>query len=1491
MSDISKPHMATQDEKYLGIDRRGSHDIDTHIAEVDYYSTGEGIHITVGETQKEVRAVAVEVDDADESCETIRAYVLGTAVAVVGTGLNVWFGARQPGIYISPFLAQFFSHPVGVALAKFLPKRVFHLRGKTWSFNPGPWTVKEHAIVTMMATVSFPTATAIDIVIAVRQPIFFNDSDLGNSQGFRWLVVLSTQFLGLSLAGLSREYLVYPSNMTWPLNLAKLSLFNALHKRKVNEDGVVQVVEHHHGEDPEETDPPVNGWKISMFRFCLTATIASFVWFWFTSYIFPSLTYFNWPTWIAPNNKKLAIIMGSMTGLGLNPIPTFDWTYISGAGLTPLITPWWATLQTLIGSIIGLFVIIGTYWSNTWYSSYLLPNSNQAFDRFGAYYNVTAVLTPDKTLDVEAYHAYSPIYFGAGYNLVLIAYFASYSAVLTYAVLEHGSQLKHGIMTAFKNAISLVQRGRASEESHDRPQYDIHYAIMHKYKEVPQFWYLLILVFSVVTGIVMVEVYKTTMPVWGIFLCLLLAFVFLIPGGIIQALSNMQVSLVILAEIIPGVALPGRPYANMLFKLYGWVALVMALLYVQDQKLAHYLHIPPRSTFRTQIWGVLVSSIVSIGVMSWQFNAIPDLCEPGQKDLMTCPYYTTFYSSALMFGVVGPERMYGAHGLYKWTLFAFLAGAVATVAAFGIKKVWPNRYTKAVNVPVIIFGMMYFAPYNISYVWAGVPLAWFFMSHVYRRFPAWWAKYVYVMSIGATIGCAVSGVVIFFCVTYPGGVMPAWWGNTVYANGCDALGCPLLDLPDVGYFGPGRCDETKPACATCQRLGIECLGYGDKRPDWLREKANAREAKKQIKEVVMSHRFKKPKLDSTLAVEAHSATADESHDTSLPSADLRHSVLGNVPPNAIDGEESTRKRKRPRQPHVAQEQTGQSNIGSTSYLASSGDIVNGVSIPAEPDPYLTADSMTATLNPSLLNSEALNFPQASTSSLALTSSNFESLHNEEVDVFWSNLLESADSSLWENTGLVQTKLRTPSPTPFIYIPSPTTGPLPHDIGKMKYVHHYLNIVLPLQYRLLPISVSMSELVAPLALRASEVFESVSSLAALHMVSRRNTNRTDVTAADYASRLLVVHDAHERGPMGLGSISEIENEDALVAVSSHEKSMERLRFLSPQDLTTEETILCALFAISYHLFSGGTSKRLPEVVSINQRCLSAALSMSHEFADDAVSRVILPKKSPWSRYRPLIQHMIWIDIFASVNSGKGSRILPTYRRILRSLPTDIISGVSKPLLEMDRVMGCDSTTLLAFAEISALEEWKENNLRAGCLSYIELVDRAGQIRQLLDERTWREDLLQMPDQSRGKKGEDDGLRSVLRDIFFGAAKVLLAVAINGPFPRVPEVAQAVQDTSEALTRLNIEHSDPNMHRALVMPITIAGCHCQTAAQQAFFRSSFECLSVEAMAFGNTGSALELMKEVWRLRMVSKPDEAVCWRKTMVKLGWENGILLI
>jgi len=108
-----------------------------------------------------------------------------------------------------------------------------------------------------------------------------------------------------------------------------------------------------------------------------------------------------------------------------------------------------------------------------------------------------------------------------------------------------------------------------------------------------------------------------------------------------------------------------------------------------------------------------------------------------------------------------------------------------------------------------------------------------------------------------------------------------------------------------------------------------------------------------------------------------------------------------------------------------------------------------------------------------------------------------------------------------------------------------------------------------------------------------------------------------------------------------------------------------------------------------------------------------------------------------------------------------------------------------------------------------------------------------------------------------------------------------------------VATAVQDVTEALRRLDTiqEGGDGDINRSLVLPITLAGCHCETPSQQAFFRSRFQKLGGDAAAFGNSRQALQLMEEVWRKRAVVDAGTKVCWRAMMKALGWDCGILLI
>jgi hypothetical protein len=48
----------------------------------------------------------------------------------------------------------------------------------------------------------------------------------------QWLLVMSTQLIGLSMAGICRRFLVTPSSVIWPNNLVTAAIINTLHSRE-----------------------------------------------------------------------------------------------------------------------------------------------------------------------------------------------------------------------------------------------------------------------------------------------------------------------------------------------------------------------------------------------------------------------------------------------------------------------------------------------------------------------------------------------------------------------------------------------------------------------------------------------------------------------------------------------------------------------------------------------------------------------------------------------------------------------------------------------------------------------------------------------------------------------------------------------------------------------------------------------------------------------------------------------------------------------------------------------------------------------------------------------------------------------------------------------------------------------------------------------------------------------------------------------------------
>ena len=126
------------------------------------------------------------------------------------------------------------------------------------------------------------------------------------------------------------------------------------------------------------------------------------------------------------------------------------------------------------------------------------------------------------------------------------------------------------------------------------------------------------------------------------------ASIYIIPIGIIAAITNQEVTLNVITELIIGYVLPGRPIAMMLFKTWGTITLTQAISFTSDFKLGHYIKIPPRTMFWCQIVGTVVAGTVQIGVQAWMFSNIEDLCSADQRGGFTCPFTTVFGTASII---------------------------------------------------------------------------------------------------------------------------------------------------------------------------------------------------------------------------------------------------------------------------------------------------------------------------------------------------------------------------------------------------------------------------------------------------------------------------------------------------------------------------------------------------------------------------------------------------------------------------------------------------------------------------------------------------------------------------------------------------------------------------------------------------------------------------------------------------------------------------
>ncbi|KAI0501112.1 hypothetical protein KFK09_016055 [Dendrobium nobile] len=483
-------------------------------------------------------------------------------------------------------------------------------------------------------------------------------------------------------------------------------------------------------------------------QFLLIFLTASFAYYTLPGYLFPILTFFSW---IWPHSITAQQIGSAYHGLGVGAF-TLDWAGIFAYHGSPLVTPWFSILNTAVGFIMFIYIIMPLcYWSFNTFDARKFPIfSNQLFTSKGLTYDTTKILTPTFEQNEAAYNDYEKLYLSPLLAISIGSSFLRFTATLTHVLLFNGRDI-----------------WRQSKSAVNSAKLDIHAKMMRNYKQVPQWWFLILLAGSIGLSLLMSFIWKeeVQLPWWGYD---------------------------IIAQFMIGYVLPRKPIANLLFKIYGRISTIHALSFLSDLKLGHYMKIPPKCMYTAQLVGTVVAGIVNIAVAWWMIESIESICDVDglyPDSPWTCPKYRVTFDASVIWGLIGPTRLFGHHGIYRNLVWLFLIGTLLPVLVWLFSIVFPEmKWIPLINIPVISYGFAGMPPTTPSNIASWLITGTIFNYFVFRYWKQWWQKYNYVLSAALDAGTTFMGVLLFFALQNENRNLK-WWGTEI--DHCPLASCPI----------------------------------------------------------------------------------------------------------------------------------------------------------------------------------------------------------------------------------------------------------------------------------------------------------------------------------------------------------------------------------------------------------------------------------------------------------------------------------------------------------------------------------------------------------------------------------------------------------------------------------------------------------------------------------------------------------------------------
>ncbi|OJT02247.1 Transcriptional regulatory protein pro1 [Trametes pubescens] len=638
-----------------------------------------------------------------------------------------------------------------------------------------------------------------------------------------------------------------------------------------------------------------------------------------------------------------------------------------------------------------------------------------------------------------------------------------------------------------------------------------------------------------------------------------------------------------------------------------------------------------------------------------------------------------------------------------------------------------------------------------------------------------------------------------------------------------------------------KCDEQPNddgACQTCVRLRLQCLGFGAKRPEWMRENNSVTELREKIKSFLASQGM----------IKGHSGSGPRSTDQDPPVlvlVDSLHTSPSSPPTPTLSATSSS---EGPRPPHNGMNTSFERAPAHYTTMPPEQQQYGHNWQPAIPelghDPAMNRGPMLPNVNELMYHPPApapQPQPQPAPTMIQSPTSILAQSYNIDPNTFSDDDVDQSASP--EGAQM-----------PMPVVVSGLGLAIPSEQGRL--IQHYLARVLPIQYLLADDSIK--HFMIRLIQTSSEARDAACVLSALHLslsypaqttdanliFNRVQTavanRRTQYTEGDAMAGLHIVSSFLFSGGRGdwafwLG-----------IACEYVQALLDSPLFYGPEDALRkcpESTRFIIKTTMWFDVLASVTTQTVPRFLETYRQLFSTQGAYIGDPAASAPEISMLPVMGCENKI------VLAIAEISNLAHWKENHL----HRGTLSIPDLVHRGAD---IE-ERLLGPSSPQPLAVPLQPGM--YGPQALQHPVSMYAQHAGGGGATEAEVVQR-----------------------RRLTNDIFRASAKVYLHTVLSGDYPACPEIVAAVTETIDALSRIPMDA--PSVHRSVVRSVVfgicISGCLTDDHRQRNFLIRMLEYQQRESV--GNVGEVKRLMQNVWEQRDADRDSgryRPTDWRRVM------------